>query len=501
MNKVLTSTQQTFVDLYDSYSISMSPEVFAVDCDINGNTIAESEFTINYSVNANGTPINAKLFKVECANESIQFAETSYGTISVKIKSGVMLIAAGTISAKITIETLDKAAFQFERYITFMKSSSGSDGESAVSFQIYSPTGDIFKEDVSEITIKTAAFCGSSGVDGATYEWFYHDDDWIPIDNTDPELEVGKGALYAFSTIKCVMHYNNIDYEDYILLKSANAYSAEIKFLSGDSMFGELDDTIIAYVALYKDGKEIDPLVADIYFPPYGSEPELDTDGDTQIVYVPDMMPGSYAAGKKFYFICRDNSVVLAMLEENSAEERWVVQECHSDYNYVNTFHSDINSKFLIVHSSDVAKSIDVDFYVYKATDDDINNSDLLIANISLTIKNLKGFLENTVSTANNVDNYFDFTPKDGLIIGERQKNTFYTQITAKEMNFVDNSSGTGDVVVTIGQKMAKIINMEVDGESGANFKCKTTFQKPVYLGEHFALQLEENGSLSLVSK
>lgn len=520
MGKILTTTQKTFVDLYDSYSISISPEIFAVDCDIAGNTVLETKHTINYSVNAKGTQIAARCVSVECSNTLIVFDyETNQGSsIVVTIPSGIILGESGTVSAKVTIETTDNAKFVFERYVTFMKSSSGAngtDGESAISFRLYSALGDTFKEDVPEIAISTAAFSGSTRISGEKYEWYYYNaasGAWVTIDSNDPALQnsdgtvltVKKEYLYSLSTIKCIMTYDGAPYEDYMLLKSVNAYSASIKFLKGSNIFGENDDAIIAYVALYKDGQEVDQLITDEFYYSGGAEPEITTDSDgKQIIDAPDLMQGSYVQGQQVYFVCTDGQnfvhVVLGELEENSATERWVVKECHKEYVYENSLRPNgdlmecATSKFLVIRSSDIETSKDISFKAYKSAG---GGHDLFVAETNISINNLNGLLENTISTTNRVNEYMVFNPDTGLKIS-KSTDQFYVNISSTQMDFVDNTDGNNKTVVSIGNESALIRDLVV--EDGAKFDCDATFNQNIIL-KGFMFQVESNGSLSLVT-
>lgn len=104
----------------------------------------------------------------------------------------------------------------------------------------------------------------------------------------------------------------------------------------------------------------------------------------------------------------------------------------------------------------------------------------------------------------NNIDQTFTFDTQRGLKIGQKDNN-FYVNISSTKMSFCDNSAGQDKEVVYISNNSANIDNMVVEGS--AEFACNVQLGAQLEFGVNngssftskFALQLENNGSLSLV--
>lgn len=112
--------------------------------------------------------------------------------------------------------------------------------------------------------------------------------------------------------------------------------------------------------------------------------------------------------------------------------------------------------------------------------------------------------MESYTTLKNNIDQTFTFSKQDGLTIGQMDQH-FYVNINSQKMGFFDNSAGQRKEVVYISNNSANIDNMVVDG--GAEFKCNVKLNEQLEFGVNneslfsskFVLQLEDNGSLSLV--
>jgi predicted metalloprotease with PDZ domain len=76
------------------------------------------------------------------------------GLIELKIDKNATLGNTSSASLKVVFTTLDSEEFTFEKYITFVKYMTGSDGTDAVTFEIYSTQGFIFKEGLNSIELK-----------------------------------------------------------------------------------------------------------------------------------------------------------------------------------------------------------------------------------------------------------------------------------------------------------------------------------------------------------
>lgn len=120
----------------------------------------------------------------------------------------------------------------------------GSSGVSAVTFQIYATNGYLLTKDLSEITLQTFAYEGSTAItSGATYQWAqYIEDAWENISGaTASSLVVTKDAVLKSKSYKCTMTYKSKQYTSTVtvqdktdihssLIQTAAKYSSSNKF-------------------------------------------------------------------------------------------------------------------------------------------------------------------------------------------------------------------------------------------------------------------------------
>ena len=151
----------------------------------------------------------------------------------------------------------------------------GDSGIDAITFEIYSTQGFMFKEDMSQIELKIAAFKGADSITNATYTWEWWNDTLNDgaggyetiIENSDkPDLIVNYSDEFAFSSLRCTMTYDNRTYEDYVVLTSETViYTSTVNFVDGSNIFYADDLYLIAYVELYQNGRKIETIATDKY--------------------------------------------------------------------------------------------------------------------------------------------------------------------------------------------------------------------------------------------
>lgn len=143
MGKELTIAQLTFVDLYDSYTLSLSSDVIAVPCNPDGEALNTTTYKVKYSIRAGEKMIAAKCESAELSSSTISgititpsdSSESAEGTISVKVNSTTKIPEDSGIN--ISVKTNDSNEFVFNRFISFMNIKSGQDGKSIESVTEY----------------------------------------------------------------------------------------------------------------------------------------------------------------------------------------------------------------------------------------------------------------------------------------------------------------------------------------------------------------------------
>ena len=253
----------------------------------------------------------------------------------------------------------------------------GDSGADAVSFQIYSVDGFEFDEALPSIELKIAAFQNGASIETeATYQWKWwcvESDQEIQAQNeegvngqykdidgaTRPSLIVNKTDEYAFSSIKCVMNYNGIDYEDYVSLSEKTMlYAATIKFFDGTNVFDKLQPYIIAYVELYKNNQIEETIKTNKY---YNGISVVDDSGA-----IITGAEGKFSNGDLMYFVCEkegsEYDVVLGKYNNGS----WsICTDYTSNYSYVNNIYESMSCNVIAISQEDVAKSKEFNVEVY----------------------------------------------------------------------------------------------------------------------------------------
>lgn len=377
MAKILTTSQKTFIDIYDSYNLTINPDMVVVTCDSGNRTISNETYQFKYSVSVGGYNISSSCIASEVP-EGFSVDTSKNGVISVFIPAGTSFGDNDTLPIKVTITTEDRSKISFERYITFIKIKNEN---ATVTFQIFSPVGDVFRENIDQIELKTMAYIGAIEIVGSSYEWSYYNLDqgkWISMKGMEENVRlvsslssiiIAKGQEYSASTFKCEMTYNGAKYTDYYSLKSSDTvYELAIKFFNGSNIFGAADSYLIAYAELYKDNKVEDSLTAKHFYTGVNT-----VSGDI----INTDLKGEHSDGDYMYFVCTDKnanySVVLGIY--SVANSAWLrIEQDRGKYTYVNNLYENINSNIIIIPKESVTRSKEINFSVYKKITDTSGN-------------------------------------------------------------------------------------------------------------------------------
>lgn len=388
MAKKISTAQQTFTDLYDSYTLNMSTSVIPVLCDAEGVVLESTISEITYDV-----VVGEKIIPTVCSSYKIMVGEyesTSTGITIDKNSSGKLKITIPKdldindqeIEIEVIVTTNDSNEFDFKRHISIIASKQGvpgrpgDPGQSAVEFVVHSEQGWSFEENMSSITFQAIGYDGATLItSGATYKWYYRGDTsltgntgemgknigWIEIaDQIGSTFVVNKSDLYAISVFKCEMTYKEKTYTDIFSTKEAiSVYDATIKFFDGSNVFAPSVPYLVAYVELRKNNTIVNPLKTEEYYNGNSSVSNgvITTDLSSNMPSGKTIMDKDY-----LYFICGDK-VVLG--QYNSG--RWVVADETDGYIYRNNIYPDIYSNIMLISKHDVSHTQRISFDVYNA--------------------------------------------------------------------------------------------------------------------------------------
>lgn len=410
---VLTTSQLTFCDLKDSYSIYMDTDCIGIACNSNGLVLESQTITINYHVLAGSTHVNASCEVSELPSgvtltNSTSALDGKTGTIVLNVAQNATLGNEPTSSLKVVFKTNNAEEFTFEKYITFVKYMNGADGTDAVDFQIYSVDGFEFSEELAEITLSTIAFeAGVEITTGATYQWSWWNrvanngaGEYINIpDATSKTLSVNVLYDYAFTNLKCTMTYGEIDYEDHVsLTKKISNYESIVKFFDGSNIFTSEDLYLLAYVEVYQDGNKVET-VFDFANQYCNGVSEVSSSG-----VITSNVQGKFSDGEKMFFICQKDDSYEVILGEYSSGV-WRKVNYTTRYTYTNTF-SDTASNVIVISKEKINKALNIDFTVYK------DNAPIANSSISVIDSN---------------DPIISNNQPDGVVVGQLWLNTSVT--------------------------------------------------------------------------
>lgn len=496
MSKILTTSQKTFVDIYDSYNLSVSPDIVSVLCNEDGSVKYGTSVQLNYTVKAGGQLINAKCSSLsEDLPDGIFIDTSTDGFVILTVESGIHIGLNTSMTIKLTIATQNNDQVQFDHYVTIIGT---QPNDTLCSFKIYSPVGNVFTENIETITLHTVLLDKQAEVDGSNYKWSYYDNStggWIDIAEDSSSLEVLRSSQYNNATIQCVVTYNGGTYNDYFIIQPQVAtYTAVARLLDKSNMFEPSDyaaDVILVYIDLYKNNTLKETVFTEHWY--VGDNTVQDgyvyTDIDD---YISDNY--SFSTNDELYFVCPNNNaydVVLGIKTDNGLKD-WCVEETENEYVYVNDVYGQTTSNILAIplrNGVPVNKEINVCIYnkIYGENNEVGYDVDSLLCRINFSLE--------TAVLTQNANQYFSFDPANGLKIGQ-QDEQFYTQISSTKMGFYDNTGENGaKEVVSIGNKSATIKNMVV--QENAEFDCNTQFNQQVdFFG--FVWKKEYDGSLSL---
>lgn len=243
----------------------------------------------------------------------------------------------------------------------------GKDGESVVSFEIYSPDGDTFTDDVSSITLQVYAYDGTTEItaQNANFQWQeYKNSSWVNyittgqnganVEYKSKNATILRENIINVSTYRCRMEYpknSGVYYYSYYTLKdTTDIYMSEIKTIDGAVLSANKQYTI-AYAVITKNGEEIDPLVGQIWT---------------------DVSNNPTESGLYYRINNNENNIVLQYYNNNS--KNWSNSSEKQLYNYswnsieqnnISRNFNDIFTKVVLLNSNHIKNSATIECEIY----------------------------------------------------------------------------------------------------------------------------------------
>ena len=244
----------------------------------------------------------------------------------------------------------------------------GDSGTNAITFEIYSVHGFMFKENLKSIELKIAAFDGANAITNATYTWSWWDSTLNDgaggyktiVENTSElSFTINESDVYAFANLKCAMNYDGGSYEDYVVLtREAVIYTAVVKFPDGKNVFYADDLYLIAYVDLYQNNHIVESPFTSIsgYYKNLSTIDSFET--------ISTNMAGNFNDGDKTYFVCKNGDVYDVVLGQYTSGT-WKKINNETKYRYDNTLYANINSNILAISKESINKSANITFKIW----------------------------------------------------------------------------------------------------------------------------------------
>lgn len=258
MVTILTSSQQTFVDITDqrklsAYITSNLPKTQSEDPNVLPHTYAPSwdstsTITIPFtgyvgitqsactcSVGTLPTGITVKTNTAATASAA--------GKLELSVAASSNLGADAALTGNITL-TFTISGKTVTKVFTWTKSKAGSNGASAVVFSVYAPNGTIVQNQSGSILLATSAYAGSTAITSAAYQWAkYSSGSWTNISGeTSETLTVSGSDIINIQSYRCTMTYGGKAYVDVITVEDkSDPYVSEMLSIGGYTVKNNLD--------------------------------------------------------------------------------------------------------------------------------------------------------------------------------------------------------------------------------------------------------------------
>lgn len=235
-----------------------------IPCDSKGNTKSAMVLTIPFTgylgtaktactVVASGLPSGITVQSNTAGTAS------AGGTLKLSVAAGSNLGGneSGTIALTFTCE-----GSTVIHYYQWSKSIQATDGENAVLFQLFAPSGDVIVNGENDVVIQAYLLDGSTdATESADYSWAkYENGAYTTVTGSDSELTVKASSVSGYASYRCIATYNEKTYTAYFAVTDKTdpiqAYvycSLGTQILNGQG-YGAI------YVKIFRNGEEIDSI-------------------------------------------------------------------------------------------------------------------------------------------------------------------------------------------------------------------------------------------------
>ena len=187
------------------------------------------------------------------------------GTLELSVAAGSTLGDSDSGSVTLTFTCKGSTVLH---YYQWSKSIQALNGENAVLFEIYAPTGNIIHNGDNNVELRARIMDGSSDVtDGLTYAWAkYESGEYKTIPNvTTNILTVEPSAVSGYASYRCQVQYGGVPYTaHYAVMDTTDPVQAQVYCSLGTQILNGQGYGAV-YTKLYRNGEEMDAIKTEIF--------------------------------------------------------------------------------------------------------------------------------------------------------------------------------------------------------------------------------------------
>lgn len=285
----------------DAINVIIGNEADVVPCTSENNTSTAMTITVPFggykgtarvAATCNNVASSTKLFGVTPTITNA--TATADGSIKWVINSGTSVSSAsGTIELTFTCEG-QSGIKKVYRWTRSTAATNGKDGANAILFQLYTPSGNVFSDALTSLTIKGQIFDGATDKTSSATSWSWAKYDvasasYKTVTGTSSTLTVNRDTVDSYASYRCVAKYNNVDYTAfYSLIDKTDPIQVTVLSSIGTQIVNHQGYGAI-YCKITQNGKEIDEIKSETFATTAPSNP---------------------ASGDYYYFINKSNKTV-----------------------------------------------------------------------------------------------------------------------------------------------------------------------------------------------
>lgn len=187
------------------------------------------------------------------------------GKLELSVASGSKLgeVNSGTITLTFTCNGTTML-----HYYQWSKSIQALNGDNAILFEIYAPTGNIISNGENSVTLQARLMDGSTESTGsATYVWKkYADGTYTTVSGeTNSSLTIQPSSVSGYASYQCVATYGTKEYTAYYaVIDKSDPVQAHVYSSIGTQILNGQGCGAV-YVKIFRNGEEIDPIKSEVF--------------------------------------------------------------------------------------------------------------------------------------------------------------------------------------------------------------------------------------------